>query len=222
MTVERRSVDPSRRHLLRMGALAVGGGGLLLGCSSDEPDPDPALPPAGQDETEAEPERGPEVDVSLLNTALSLEVLTVDTYQAALDFSLIESRALVAAATLFQQHHRAHRDVLVAAVEAAEGEPFTTANPVVKAALVDPSLVSVATERDFVTLARDLEQAAAQLYVHATTQLSSPELRSTAMSIGAVASRRATVLDLMGDLGNERLATFPTDNPLPSDAVVGN
>lgn len=206
--------------MLRINALALTGGALLAGCSSDGPAPDVEPEAPGDDAIEAEERTGHEVDVGLLNTALSLEVLAIDTYQAAFDFFLIETSEVTEAAELFQQHHRAHRDALVTAVEAAGGEPFTTANPVVKAALVDPSLVSVAAERDFITLARDLEQAGAQLYVHATTALSTQELRSTAMSIGAVASRQATILDLLGDLGNERLARFPTDNPLPSDAIV--
>jgi hypothetical protein len=212
----------SRREVLRVGALLVAGGAFVAGCSSDDPSPD--VEPGGQAGGKAISERatGPEVDVGLLNTALSLEILAIDTYQVASDFSLIASRDVVEAAGLFQQHHRDHRDALVVAVETAGGEPFMTANPVVKAALVDPSLVSVAAERDFVTLARDVEQAAAQLYVHATTRLSTQELRSTTMSIGAVTSRQATILDLLADLGNERLATFPTDNPLPSDAIVGS
>lgn len=220
MTVERSPIDRSRREVLRMGAFAVTGAVALVGCSADDPTPQADPDAAGEEQARGQEASGPGGDLALLNTALSLEVLTIDTYQVAFDHSLIATSAVVQAATLFQEHHREHRDALIAAVEAADGEPFTTANPVVKAALVDPSLVSIAVERDFITLARDLEQAAAQLYVHATTGLGSHELRSVAMSIGAVASRQATILDLLGDLGNERLPAFPTDNPLPSDAIV--
>lgn len=206
--------------MLRLGALLVTGGALASACSSDDPPPVEGAGDAADRRPAPEEAVGPDVDVGLLNTALSIEVLAIDTYQVASDLSLVEQAEVVEAAALLQQHHRDHRDVLIAAVEAAGGEPFTTANPVVKAALVDPSLMSVTQERDFLTLARNLEHAAAQLYVHATTLLSTAELRSTAMSIGAVTSRHATVLDLLGDLGNERLAAYPTDNPLPSDAIV--
>src|SRR3546814_5008366 len=65
------------------------------------------------------------------------------------EFGMAQSDAVIEAATLLQQHHVEHRATLTALVEAAEGEPFETANPVVKAALVDPSLVSVTVERDF-------------------------------------------------------------------------
>src|SRR3546814_3265114 len=133
---------------------------------------------------------------------------------------MAQSDAVIEAATLLQQHHVEHRATLTALVEAAEGEPFETANPVVKAALVDPSLVSVTVERDFVRLVHDLELACAQLYVHIATAVHDPGLRSAAMSIGAGASRPATVPDLLGDLGHTPVPTYATDNPLPSDAIV--
>ena len=217
----------SRRDVLRFGGMAVTFGAVLAACSSDdEPSaPDPEAEADAEAEAEAERTEGrqvadADVDVSLLNTALSLEVLAIDTYQTAFDFGLVQSAPIIDAATLFQQHHREHRDLLVGAVESAGAEPFLTPNPVVRAALVDPSLASISGEGDFLTLARDLEQASAQLHVHATTSLSTQALRSTAMSIAGVAARRSKLLVLLGDLGSERLAFVPTDNPLPSDAVV--
>ena len=205
-----------RRDVLRLGGLAVSLGALVAACSTDD-DRLPAGP--GDVETSSEASRGPS-DVSLLNTALSLEILVHDTYQAGSDFALAATDEVVAVTALLQQHHVEHRATLTALVEAAAGEPFETANPVVKAALVDPRLASVTAERDFVRLCHDLELACAQLYVHVATIVSTGELRSAAMSIGAVASRRATVLDLLADLGNQRVATYPTENPLPSDAIV--
>lgn len=211
---------PSRRDLLRLGTTGIALSAVLAACSSeDEPTPEPD-DTAPTEEERSEPSAEPDVEVSLLNTALSLEVLIVDTYQVAFDYALVTSSEVIEVVTLFQQHHREHRDVLFAAVEDAGGDPFTTANPVVKAALVDPSLVSVTVEEDFITLARDLEQAAAQLHVHATSLLETPGLRSSAMAMAGVDARHATILDLLGDLGKERLAFVPTDNPLPSDAVV--
>ncbi|HEY1116462.1 MAG TPA: ferritin-like domain-containing protein [Acidimicrobiales bacterium] len=206
-----------RRDVLRIGGLAVGLGVVVAACRSGDD-----APPAAVDDvaTDTEPVAPGTSDLSLLNTALSLEILVDDTYRTGFELALAQSDAVVEVATLLQQHHVEHRATLTALIEAAEGEPFETANPVVKAALVDPSLMSVAVERDFVRLVHDLELACAQLYVHMATALDDPAVRSAAMSIGAVASRRATVLDLLGDLGNERVATYPTDNPLPSDAIV--
>ncbi|MCO8126825.1 ferritin-like domain-containing protein [Acidimicrobiia bacterium EGI L10123] len=211
----------SRRDLLRLGGMTVVVGALLASCSSDDDPP----APAPEDETEetrsdVAPTGGADLDVRLLNTALSLEVLVVATYQASFDLGFIQSGPATDAVTLFQQHHGEHQSTLVAAVEAAGAEPFLTPNPVVKAGLVDPTMLSVTAERDFLRLARDLEQASTQLYVHATTRLSTQALRSTAMSVSGVAARRASILGLLGDLSSERLAFVPTDNPLPTDAVV--
>lgn len=206
----------SRRVVLRTGLLAAALAGIAASCSSD--DEEPAAGPERPEES-TEEAGGPASEVALLNTALSLEVLILDAYQAGFDSGLVSSAEVADAITLFQQHHGEHRDALVGLVEAAGAEPFTTANPVVKAALVDPTLGIATGEGDFVDLAHDLEQASAQLYVHVTT-VATPDVRGTVMSIGASASRRATVLDLLGELGNERLAMYPTANPLPSDAII--
>lgn len=213
---------PTRRDLLlRIGGTTVATSALLAACSSDD---DPAAPeptePEQAEEAEEAPTEDPDRDISLLNTALSLEVLIADTYQSAFDLSLIQSDSVTDAAARFQQHHREHRAVLTAAIEGAGATPFTTPNPVVRVSLVDPSLSSVAAERDFLALARDLELTAAQLYVHATTLLGTQPLRSLAMSIAGVAARHARILGLLGDLGYERRAFVSDDNPLPSDAMV--
>ena len=203
--------------MLRAGGLTFALGALVAACSSGDD-----TPPEEAEEVETETE-GPSSgssDLALVNTALSLEVLVADTYQTGVDLALAQSDAILQAVTLLQQHHAEHRATLTFLVDASGGEPFTTANPVVKAGLVDPRLLSIATERDFVSLAHDLEQACAELYVHVATSVDAPELRAAVMAIGAVASRRASVLDLLGDLGNERAAVYSTDNPLPSDAVV--
>lgn len=195
-------------------------GAVLTACSSeDDPEPGPIAPDVSERST-AGPARPEVSDAALLNTALSLEVLIIDTYLAAADSSLVQGDEIVAAVTLFQQHHEEHRMTFEAAVEAAGGDPFLTANPVVKAALVDPGLASGTVERDFLTLARDLEHASAQLLVHVAGATETPQVRATTMSVAGVAARRSRLLDLLGALGNERVAFVPLDNPLPSDAVV--
>ncbi len=208
--------DPSRRRLLRVGGLSLTLGTLVAACSGDD-EPAPAAEPRKTTTTEPEPVAS---GTALLNTALSLEVLTFETYQAALDGGLVERREVADAFRLFQQHHAEHRVALVAVVESEGQEPFDTGNPVVKVAIVDPALSAVAAERDLVRLLRDVEHLGAQLAVHAASILGTPELRATVMGIGAVASRRAAFLDRLGDLGSEQLAAYPTSNPLPADAVV--
>ena len=209
---------PSRREVLRIGGLGIAGASLLAACGDDDAAPPPDTSPL-DDDGEAEAS-SPEMDVVLANTAISLEILAVDAYQIIIESPLVETAAFVDAATLFRSHHAEHRDALVATVEAAGGTPFTTANPVVKAALVDPLVFAAAGEGDLIRLAYDLEQAAAQTYVYAATALSTPRLRSTVMTIGGIASRHATILDALGELGNEQPAFLPSTNPLPEDAMV--
>lgn len=213
---------PSRRQVLRIGGTALAGSVVLAACGGDD---DEAAPPETPDDNEDDvaaddATSAADRDVVLVNTALSLEVLAVDTYQVLLESPLVTSAEVMDVATVFQSHHAQHREALVPLVEAAGAEPFLTANPVVKAAFVDPQVFGAATEADLVRLAWDLEQAAAQTYVHAATALSTAAQRSTVMTIGGVEARHAAVLDLVAELGKEEQALYPADSPLPSDAIV--
>lgn len=212
---------PTRRQVLRVGGIGIAGAAVLAACSEDGPaDQSPSTAPVdeGDDDDEVVEDEGR--DVVLANTALSLEVLVIDTYRFVLDSELLTTSVLRDAAELFGQHHAEHRDALVAVVEAAGGQPFTTANAVVKAATVDPLLLAATSEGDVVRLAHDLEQAAAQTYVHAAAALSTAELRATAVRIAGVESRHAAVLDALGELSNSKPATYPAENPLPLEATV--
>lgn len=218
---------PTRRQALRIGAATIGGAAVLAACGDDDGAPPGTTEGGGgepdgdlDDEVTTDGEDGGESDVVLANTALSLEVLAVDTYQVLLESELVETSALLDASTLFQSHHAQHREALIALVESMGAEPFTTANPVVRAAIVDPLVFAAAGENDLTRLVHDLEQAAAQTYVFAASTLSTADLRATAMSIGGVEARHAAILDLIAGLGRERPARYPADNPLPSDALV--
>lgn len=211
---------PSRRQVLRIGGTALAGAAVLAACGGDDEDAAPPETPDDRDVATDDVETGADRDVVLVNTALSLEVLAVDTYQVLLESPLVTSAELLDVATVFQSHHAQHREALVPLVEAAGGEPFLTANPVVKAAFVDPQIFNAAAEPDLVSLAWDLEQAAAQTYVHAATALSTAAQRSTVMAISGVEARHAAILDRLAELGKEQQAIYPADSPLPSDAVV--
>jgi len=212
---------PTRRQVLRIGGLAIAGAAVLGACSDDEAGRERALPTSTTTTAPAEVlAPGPDTDVVLVNTALSLEVLAIDAYRRAGELGLVTSSPVVEAFAMFQAHHDAHRDVLAGVIEAAGAEPFAVPNPVVRVAFVDPGLQGATTEGDLVRLAHDIERAAAQTYVWATGTLSTADLRGTAMSIGAVESRHAAVLDAIGELAEEAPARSPRTNPLPTDALV--
>jgi len=211
---------PTRRQVLRVGGAAIAGALVLGACSGDDgPEASPRRT-TSTTEPEAAATPGPELDLVLANTATSLEALAVDAYGRALSSGLVERASVRDALTMFQAHHAAHRDALAAVVEAAGEEPFTIPNPVVRAAFVDPGLASAAAEGDLIRLAHDIEQAAAQTYVHATGVLSTAALRGTTSSIAAVEARHAAVLYALGELADERPARYPSTNPLPADALV--
>ena len=163
------------------------------------------------------------VDIVLANTALSLELLAIDTYDVAERSGLLEDPTVASAAALFRVHHEAHRDALIGIVEAHGATPVTTPNAVAKSALVDAALAGAGSEADILHLVHDLEVAAAQLYVHGVGRMTTPELRSTAMTIGGIEARHAAVLGTLASF--ETAALFPTAfastaNPLPDGALI--
>jgi hypothetical protein len=205
---------PARRQVLRVGGISIAGAALLAACGDDD---DAA---ESSDTTAPDSTGSAEMDLVLANTAISLEILAVDTYQAAIESGLVTTPAVGDAAALFQSHHAQHRDALVGVVQGAGATPVSSANQVVKDAVVQPALAVATAEADVVRLAYDLEMAAAQTYVFAATSLSTPQLRSTIMTIGGIESRHATILEMTGALGEPKPAFFPSTNPLPEGAVI--
>ncbi len=211
---------PGRRQFFKVGGATFAGAALLAACGDDD---DEATPPASGEDG-GEDGGGGNMDIVLANTAISLEILAVDTYQAAIDSGLVTTAAVGTAAGLFQDHHAQHRDALQATVMQAGAEPFNEANPVVKSALIDPALANPdLDEAAIISLAYDLEVAAAQTYVFAAGALSTPELRSTIMTIGGVESRHATILGQVAMFETSKVfpnAFYASDNPLPEGAVI--
>lgn len=205
---------PDRRGFLRIGGISIAGAALLAACGDD----DTVATQVG-----GSPDDG-NMDVVLANTAISLETLAIDTYTVAAESGLVERAVVAEAAGLFMEHHISHRDALVSTVEAAGATPFTGTNAAVKSAIVDPALAAAVDEEDVIRLAFDLETAAAQTYVFAAGGLSSPELRSTIMTIGGVEARHAAVLSQIGRFNTATVfpdAFYPASNPLPDGGVIG-
>ena len=159
-----------------------------------------------------------EMDLVLARTAASLEKLAVDTYGAAA--GLLTTAAVKDAATMFAGHHQMHLDALNGVITGAGGKAITEMNMAVYNALVKPAVDAAKTEADAVNLALKLEEAAAQTYCFAAGALSTPELRSTIMTIGGVEARHAAVLRMAAlaqsplEVFPDKRAFFPGANPL--------
>ena len=218
-----------RRSFLKLGGATILGATLFAACGSDSdgassPTDAPGTTAAGTSVPGSTMAPAttvamqPNQDLVLARTAASLEKLAVDAYGQA--GALLTTPAVIDAATMFADHHQQHLDALNAVVTGAGGAAVTEMNQAVFDALVKPALDQASTEADALRLAVALEEAAAQTYAFAGGALSTPELRSTIMTIGGVEARHAAALR-MAALGQGPAevfpggrAFFPGDNPL--------
>ena len=207
--------SPGRRTFFKLGGVTIMGAAVLAACGDTDDDA------SGSSTTTSTTMGGDEdsMDLPLARTAASLEKLAVDTYQTGIDSGLVTTMAIADAATLFQSHHQEHLDALNGAIKNAGGEEVTEPNEAVFKALIEPAVTAAKSEADIVQIAFDLESAAAQTYVYAGGTLSTPELRSTIMTIGGIEARHAAILQVSG-LGQPATEVFaaggfyPGDNPL--------
>jgi hypothetical protein len=219
---------PARRQFLRIGGLAISGAALLAACGDDSDGSAATTRPTpsttGAPSTTAASSNSAAMDLTLARTAASLEALAVATYDTAVKSGLVKTTAIGDAAKLFQSHHQAHLDALNGVVTQAGAAKITEPNAAVKKAVVDPAVAAAKTEADIVALAFALEDAAAQTYVFAATQLSKPALRSTIMTIGGVEARHRAILGFVAQQKTPAVifpsGFFKADNPLPVDALV--
>ena len=218
---------PGRRQFLKIGGVSIAGAALLAACGDKKTASTSTTAKGATSSTmgssTSAPASGAAMDIVLANTAISLEALAIATYQTAAGSGLVTTPAVGDAAKLFMAHHAEHRDALVATVKAAGAKPYTDPNPVVKKAVVDPAVAAAKSEADIVKLAWMLETAAYETYVYAATALSTPELRSTIMTIGGIESRHSQILSFVAKASLQQRfpgAFVKAANPLPDGAVI--
>jgi hypothetical protein len=205
--------SPSRRSIFKLGGATFLGAAVLSACGGDDDETDTADDngsdtTAAPETTEGSADGG--MDLVLARTAASLEILAVDTYGTAIDSGLVTTQAVADAAMLFRDHHQAHADALNGVITDSGGDEVTEANQAVYDALVKPAIDAATDEAAIGTLAFDLESAAAQTYVFAAGELSTPDLRSTIMTIGGIEARHAAILQMVA-LGGDTSKVFPDD-----------
>jgi hypothetical protein len=221
---------PARRQFLRLGGVTVAGAALLAACGDDgggtavTGTPAPTTTGAASGATGSGSTGMAAMDLTLAKTAASLEALAVATYDTAIRSGLVKTAAIGDAAKLFQAHHQAHLDALNGVVTQSGAPKITEPNAAVKKAVVDPAVAAAKSEADIVALAFTLEDAAAQTYVFAATQLSKPSLRSTIMTIGGVEARHRAILAVVAQSKAPAMVFpsgfFKAENPLPADALI--
>jgi hypothetical protein len=186
---------PDRRAFLRIGGVTIAMGAVVAACGKKKADP---IPFTGTSPTSAEgtgiEQIGQVLDVTLLRTAQSVEVLAVQTYQTALDSGLVTTPALVDTIKLFQEQHTEHAGLIAATTRDAGGEPYDQPNSYLQTSVVDKAVSELTDEDGVLALGVVLENVAAQSYVYDAEILSTPELRQAVMSIGGVEGRHLAVL----------------------------
>jgi hypothetical protein len=213
--------DLSRRALLSAGAL-LGAGVVLAACGSSDDDQIPvtgSIPAVPDNPTTTAPGTKA-LDLILLNTALSIELLAVDVYDQALDSDFIKTRTVVEGLELFRDHHEEHADALSAAVRGMGGQPTTEPNEYLLKNQVAPLVEAMVDETTALELVLDVENTAAATYVKTTGTYTTPELRQTAMSIGGVDARHVAVLHAALLMVPVPVAFFRTSAAAPALAYV--
>jgi hypothetical protein len=168
-------------------------------------------------------EGGADVDVQILQTASSLEVLAVATYDAALGLPFIANGNPVVkefAMTTMDQHAQ-HRDAFQTQTETLGGTAQDQPNPP-NQQVVDDALPTLRQPIDVVMLAATLEEVATDTYLANLSLLEDVETRSLMGSVMGVECQHLATLRAVGALlegGAPELIAIPTMvNQLPAAA----
>ena len=213
---------PQRRAFL-VGGAAVAGSAFLAACGKKKHGQTPLTGDVGTEPatTTTTAPGSRDTDETLLQTALSVELLAVDTYQKALDSDLLTTAAYVDVVKLFQSQHVDHAGALQDPIKAFNATPVTAPNQYLLDSIVDKEVSELTDETSVLVLARELENIAAQTYTEAGGVFTTSELRQASMSVGEIEARHITVLN--GALGYTLvpLSFMPTRLAVSPKGYVG-
>ena len=154
------------------------------------------------------------LDIQILQTASSLEILAVATYGAALTLPFIkDGNAVVKAfAETTMMQHDEHRKAFQARTEALGGEKQTNPNPKY-APVVESAKPTLKTPADVVSLAATLEQVATETYLNDLNMFTDKTSVTLMGSVMGVESQHLATLRAVGALlgGAPDLIAIPTD-----------
>jgi hypothetical protein len=183
-----------RRRFLAIGGFSVATAAVLAACGGGEVKTRVAQ--AGvTPETVAPPERVT-TDAVLMRTASSLSHSAAAAYEKAIGMNLLTGEALEFA-KVFHTHHQAAAKFFEDQTAAVGGTPFTEANPVVAANVIDPVFAALPGSadqagdlRNFLHSLEDVVTETCQSFV---PMLSVPKLRAALTSVGSIGARQSSV-----------------------------
>ncbi len=210
----RSSSGLSRRGFLTAIGGAAGLGIVAVACGSDNAGKStgtsvaaapttgaPTAPSSGAATTAAPTSGSPSGDAEIAATAAGLEVLAVGTYKAALDAATAGQLGAVppAVATFVQTAMAQHQQALDAwnAVLRTAGAQPVTQPPADLKATVDKAFASVKDATDAATLAKQLEQTAADTYLAVLPSIQSKDAITLAGALQSVDQEHTAILNFV-------------------------
>lgn len=141
------------------------------------------------------------LDIQMLQTASSLEILAVATYQAALTLPfIVDGNAVVKAfAETTMKQHDEHMDAFQAMTKALGGTVQTAPNPKY-APIVETAKPTLKAPLDVVKLAAVLEQVATETYLSDLAMFADTKARSLVASVMGVECQHLATLRAVGAL----------------------
>ena len=134
-------------------------------------------------------------DIKILNTALGLEYQAIAAYQIGAESGLLQ-KPVLATAIKFQDHHKAHAQVLAGTVSKLGGTPVTAK----KASAYEFPTDKLKTQADVLRFAAGLEKGATSAYLGVLPNFFNRELTRAAGSIlGDEAMHWAVLLHALGE-----------------------
>jgi rubrerythrin len=130
-------------------------------------------------------------DVDILNVALGLEHEAINAYQLGAESGLLE-KPVLEVAVLFQSHHKAHRDALVATIQKLGGSPVAENSMNDYAAALNAG--SLQSQADVLQLAARLEKGAANAYLGVIPSFNDNGLKQVSARLAADETMHWTAL----------------------------
>ena len=175
--------DLGRRTALKtggMGLLSVAAIGILAG--------EPAMAKAAAASS---------ADADILNVALGLEHEAIAAYQIGAESGLLQ-KPVLDAALLFQSHHKAHRDALIAAIGKLGGTAVAAKST--QDYITALNVAAVKSQTDILRLAQKLERGAANAYIGVIPSFSNVAFAQVSARLAADETMHWTVLtQVLGD-----------------------
>jgi len=223
---------PDRRGFLKVGGMSIALSAFAVACVTETkesvqlantgsfaPAPSTSVPPnPGSAEN----------DATLVLTAISIERLAIETYDAAITAGWLDLAILRDVAKYFRDQHEEHAGVLGTFARSLGQSGDVKANEYLKKNVVDDAVNAIAKEQaskalaqtDTLKLALSLEDAAAQTYTLAGGELTTKVMRRGILSIGAIEAKHYS---LLASVLQQQIVPFSfehTNGAAPEDSLV--